>query len=124
MPYVELREFLTRLEEIQDLVRVTKEVDWDLEAAAIARRTTEMQGPVPLFENVRGYPNSRLCGDFLATFRRMAMALDLSPEASFQGILEAFLKKGEHPIKPNRVSTGPCKEVVSVNDDEIGRAHV
>jgi 4-hydroxy-3-polyprenylbenzoate decarboxylase len=117
MPYSELREFLSRLEEIRDLVRVQRAVDWDLEAAAIARRATELQAPVPLFENVKDYPNHRLCGDFLATFQRMALALDLSSDASFREILEAFLKKGEHPIKPNRVSSGPCKEVVSLGDE-------
>jgi 4-hydroxy-3-polyprenylbenzoate decarboxylase len=102
---------------MHDLVRVPKEVDWDLEAAAIARRVTEMQGPVPLFENVKDYPGFRLCGDFLATFRRMAVALDLSSEASFQEIIEAFLKKGEHPVKPHKVSSGPCKEVIVTGEN-------
>lgn len=117
MPFVDLREFLAKLEEKDDLVRVQKEVDWNLEAAAIARRTMEAQGRVPLFENVKDYPGYRLCGDYLATFGRMAMALDLPHEASFREILEAFLKKGAHPIKPNRVSSGSCKEVIHTGDD-------
>ncbi|NIR12807.1 MAG: UbiD family decarboxylase, partial [Desulfobacterales bacterium] len=55
-----------------------KEVDWDLEAAAISRRVYEMSGPALLFENLKDYPAGyRLFGGSLGTFRRVAIAFGL-----------------------------------------------
>lgn len=117
MPFADLREFLAKLEVRDDLIRVQKEVDWNLEAAAIARRTMEMQGPVPFFENIKDYPNYGLCGDYLATFPRMALALDLPETSTFREIIEGFLRKGRQPVKPNRVTSGVCKEVIHTGSD-------
>ena len=36
------RELIKKIEEIGELVRVKKEVDWDLEVGAITRRSSEL----------------------------------------------------------------------------------
>ena len=55
MPFNDLRDFIAKLGETGDLVTIRKEVDWDLEAAAISRRVYEMSGPALLFERIKDY---------------------------------------------------------------------
>lgn len=45
MAFKDLREYLDRLEEESELVRIREEVDWDLEAGAIIRRAQESPCP-------------------------------------------------------------------------------
>ncbi|BAV08102.1 4-hydroxy-3-polyprenylbenzoate decarboxylase [Filimonas lacunae] len=56
MNYKSLEECLTDLESVDQLVRVTEEVDPHLEMAAIHLRVHEAGGPALLFENVKGSP--------------------------------------------------------------------
>ena len=68
MPFEDLREFAQKLEENGDLVRIKREVDWNLEAAAIMRRGNEIEAPAQLFEKIKGYSESyRMMGSPLAT---------------------------------------------------------
>ncbi len=54
MNYSSLESCLTDLEKNGQLIRITEEVDPDLEMAAIHLRVQEKKGPALLFENVRG----------------------------------------------------------------------
>ncbi|GGH67782.1 4-hydroxy-3-polyprenylbenzoate decarboxylase [Filimonas zeae] len=56
MNYNSLEECLKDLESIDQLVRITEEVDPHLEMAAIHLRVYEAGGPALLFENVKGSP--------------------------------------------------------------------
>ena len=59
----DLRAYLEALESIGDLEHVTRSVSADLEAAAITRRSTELQRLAPFFEKVEGVkPGFRLVG--------------------------------------------------------------
>jgi 4-hydroxy-3-polyprenylbenzoate decarboxylase len=49
--FVDLREFITELEKRGDLVRITAEIDPNLEMTEIADRTLRAGGPALLFEN-------------------------------------------------------------------------
>jgi 4-hydroxy-3-polyprenylbenzoate decarboxylase len=49
-----LREFIAELEKIGDVQSIDKEVDWNLELGAIARRSYELRAPAPLFTNITG----------------------------------------------------------------------
>ena len=52
--FVDLREFISELEKRRDLVRITAEVDPNLEMTEIADRTLRGGGPALLFENPKG----------------------------------------------------------------------
>lgn len=52
--YDDLRQFMDMLEQKNQLVRVTREVDPNLEINAIVDRLARRQGPAVLFENVKG----------------------------------------------------------------------
>ncbi len=118
MPFKDLREFIAKCESLGDAVRVEQEVDWNLEVGAITRRCCELSAPAPLFEKIKGYPKGyRIFGAPLATFRRLAIAMDIDPEAPFKQILDAYIDRSARPIKPRLVKEGPCKENVVTGDD-------
>lgn len=118
MAFQDNRQFIDALEKTGDVVRVKKEVDWELEAGAIIRRLCERSGPAALFEKVKDYPDGyRLLGGPLATFRRLAIAMGIEPDTPFKGIVEEYGRRLEHPIKPKVVATGPCKENIMVGND-------
>lgn len=111
MAYKDNRQFIEDLEKTKDAVKVRQEVDWELEAGAIIRRTSELKGPAPLFEKVKDYPGGyRLAGALLAIYRRVALAMGFKPEASIREIHEEFSRRTDTLIKPIIVKQGPCKE--------------
>jgi 4-hydroxy-3-polyprenylbenzoate decarboxylase len=118
MPYNDLRDFLDKLEEMEDLVRIKDEVDWNIEVGAIMRRCNETQSEAQLFENIKGYPEGyRIAGGILATFKRLAVAMDMDPESSYSDILDQYIERSKSPIKPMIVSDGPCKENILTDKD-------
>jgi len=50
----DLRDHIEALDALGDLDRIATEVDWNLEAAAHTRYSTEHHLPAPLFEKVTG----------------------------------------------------------------------
>lgn len=55
MKYKDLRDFIKQLEAKGELVRVTHEVDPNLEMTEICDRTLRAGGPAILFENPKGF---------------------------------------------------------------------
>ncbi len=118
MPYEDIREFIEALERSGDLQRIKKEVDWNLEAGAIMRKCCEELGPALLFEKIKDYPEGyRVFGNPLASFRRLAIALDMPPDSTYTEILDRYDEGRKNLIKPNLVSDGPCKEEIHVGDE-------
>ena len=106
----DLRSFIKRLEEEGELSRVKVEVDWDLELGAVARKAYgPPMLPSLLFENIKDYGTPLFTGG-LATLRRIAIALDISPDSDENTIVNEYLMRMENPIKPVVVKDGPCKE--------------
>ncbi|MDO8637536.1 MAG: UbiD family decarboxylase, partial [Dehalococcoidia bacterium] len=111
MSFKDNREFVKALQKTGDAIVVRTEVDWDLEAGAITRRVCETGGPAPLFEKIKDYPAGyRILGAPLANYRRLAVAMDMSPDSTLKTIQEQYEQRIEHPIKPRLVKDGPCKE--------------
>ncbi len=105
------RQFIEALEKTGDVVRIKQEVDWDMEAGAIARRIDETGSPAALCEKIRDYPAGyRLFCSPLSSFRRMAVAMGMPAGSLPRRIKEEYEKKMEHPIKPVILMDGLCKE--------------
>ncbi len=118
MAFQDNRQFVETLQKTGDAVVVKKEVDWDLEAGAIARLSNEAWGPAVLFEKVKDYPEGyRIMGSPLANFRRVSVAFGLDPDTAFPDLLEEYDKRLKKPIKPKIVKEGPCKEVIVEEKD-------
>lgn len=71
--FSDLRQFINHLEKRGDLVRVTEQVDPDLEINAILDRLARTGGPAVLFENVKG-SSIPLLGNVFGTWRRLSRA--------------------------------------------------
>ncbi|HLE18662.1 MAG TPA: hypothetical protein VI728_10305, partial [Syntrophales bacterium] len=113
------RDFITKLEEAGELVRVKEQVDWDEEMSAIVRRICEIHGPAALFENVKDYPGARCLGAPLAENRRFAVALGLDANISYQELRAVYAERMQKPIPPVEVkkAQAPCKENIIAEKD-------
>lgn len=114
------RQYLDELAKNGDMVRVEQEVDWDLEAGAIVRRVCETGSPVPLFENIKGYPGFRMSGALLSSYNRLAVALGLDFNTPIPEIGKAYTERTQgEPIPPVFVDNknAPCKENILLGGD-------
>jgi 4-hydroxy-3-polyprenylbenzoate decarboxylase len=93
MKHSDLRSFISFLEQQGELVRITQEVDPDLEMTEISDRTLRAKGPALLFENPKGYSMPVLCNLF-GTPKRVAMGMGQESVAALRdvGELLAFFK--------------------------------
>ncbi len=131
MTFRNLGEFLTRLEDARDLVRVRRPVARDLEVTEVTRRAVAADGPALLFENVPG-AGMPVVTNLLGSPRRIALALDapnldavaervarlvhLRPPAGVLGAVRDLSGTIEalstlRSLGPKRVRSGPCQEV-------------
>lgn len=118
MIYRDNREFITALEKTRDVVRVKQEVDWELEAGAIVRRTNELKGPAVLFEKIKDYSSDyRIFATPLASLRRLAVAMGLPAETPHKIVQQEYATRVAKPIKPVIVKDAPCKEVVMTGNE-------
>jgi len=118
VPFKDLREFIARLEKEGEIQRVEEEVDWNLEAGAIARKTLEEDLPAPYFQKIKGCTDGfQLASGFLANHRRIAMAFDMAPDTHPKELIEEYLRRKQTTIKPILVNDGPCKENILIGDE-------
>lgn len=111
------QELVKTLKETGDLIEVTKEIDWNLEAGLIARHINETGDRSALLTNIKGYPGARMHASPLANYRRMAVAMELDPDTTPKAIIDEFENRCKRPIKPTLVKSGPCKENIVLGDD-------
>lgn len=129
MKYKDLRDFLSRLEALGELKRITIPVDPHLEMTEICDRILRQQGPAVLFEKPTGHTIPVL-GNLFGTPQRIALAMGEDNVAALReiGKLLAFLKEPEPPqglkdawsklpifkqvlnMAPKIVKTAPCQE--------------
>ena len=118
MAFSDIREFIARLEKEGDAQRIEEEVDWNLEAGAMTRRSIEQDLPAPFFQKLKGYPQGyRLFGEALSTHRRIAIAMEMDANTSVKELIKEYSKRKQSPIKPILVKNGPCKENIRKGND-------
>lgn len=113
MAWTDLREFLAVLEKQGDLLRIEHEVDWEYEAVALTRQTSDIDGPALLFQRMRDSPYPCLSGLFAAR-RRVGLALG----RDYGYLLRHFDELEARYIEPEVTSgPAPCQEVVLRDGD-------
>lgn len=96
-----------------DLVEIDEEVSWDLELGAVSRLACEKDGPALWFKRIADYPDDvTVFANPMATWRRVAIAFGLSPQAAIKDIYRAYEEREGRLIAPAIVDDGPCREVV------------
>ncbi len=118
MPYSDLREFIDRLEANGQLHRVTKQVDWNLELAHVAKVNEQRGGPALLFESIKDYPGQSVLTSAFTSKERVALGLEMPPETRFLEIARSWVGRiADKRIEPVEVATGPCKDHVVTGED-------
>ncbi len=136
MPYKDLREFISALEEQKLLIKTDLEVDPDLEITEVCKRSLEQGGPALLFSNPKN-SNIPLLGNLFGTTQRVALGIDEKDTASLRKVGEqlAQLKEPEPPkslkdlwskipllkqalnMSCKKTKSPACQEVVIEGDD-------
>ena len=137
MKYNDLRDFITQLEELGELKRITVEVDAHLEITEICDRTLKAGGPALLLENVKKHSVPVLANLF-GTPKRVALGMGEDDVTALRevGKLLAFLKEPDPPkgfkdaweklpvfkqvlnMAPKEIKKAPCQDVV-IEKDEV-----
>ncbi len=118
MAFKDNRQFIAKLEETGDLVRIKREIDWDLEAGAIVRLSNEKRGPATLFEKLKDYSSEyRLLGGPITTERRLCVAMGFPPQTHMSEVYRKYENLINHPMKPVITSRAPCKEIIMMGKD-------
>ena len=96
MDYKDLRDFISKLETLGELKRVTQEVDPHLEMTEICDRVLRQNGPAILFENPKG-SDIPVLANLFGTPDRVAMGMGEESVDALRDIGEllAFLKEPE-----------------------------
>jgi 4-hydroxy-3-polyprenylbenzoate decarboxylase len=132
-PLKDLRDWIALLDREGELVRVSAEVDPDLEITEITDRVVKAGGPALLFEHPRGSQHPLLINQF-GTERRVCLAfgveklddvaaklsdvLEMQPPEGFREKVAGLRKlKSIADSRPKVVSKGPCQEVVRTGDE-------
>ncbi len=143
MKYHDLRDFISQLEKLGELKRITVEVDPRLEMTEICSRVIAAGGPALLFEKPKGHSIPVLANLF-GTPRRVALAVHseaAGEDCDWQTVLRevgatlAYLKEPEPPkglkdaweklpvlkqvlnMAPNVLAKAPCQDVVWEGDE-------
>jgi 4-hydroxy-3-polyprenylbenzoate decarboxylase len=136
MKYHDLRDFITQLEKMGELKRITAPVSTHLEMTEISDRVLRAQGPALLFENAVDAQGRKYALPVLAnlfgTPRRVALGMGEEHITALRevGKLLAYLKEPEPPkglkdawekwpvlkqvlsMSPKVLSSAPCQEIV------------
>jgi UbiD family decarboxylase len=102
------------LKERNDIIFVKKEVDPIYEIAGIIKALDD--GPVLLFENVKGYPGVRNIANLFSKWERVAKMFDVE---DWRKLKFKVLEGMRHPIAPKVVNDAPCQEVVVTNNIDV-----
>jgi 4-hydroxy-3-polyprenylbenzoate decarboxylase len=133
VPAKDLRGWIALLEREGELVRVSAEVDPDLEITEIVDRTVRSGGPAHLIENPKGSDRPLLINQF-GTERRMCLAfgveklddvakrvadvLEMQPPSGLMEKVRGLQKlKSIADSRPKTVGKGACQELVLRGDD-------
>jgi 4-hydroxy-3-polyprenylbenzoate decarboxylase len=124
-PIQDLREWLARVEEIGELVRVDQPVDRDEEMSAVTYLLAKRQpSPAVLFERPGGYENSPMGARLLwnlvgPSVKRTALSLEEPPDTPTIELIRRVKEKFKNRIPPREVPRGqaPVYEHTLKGDD-------
>lgn len=114
----DLRDFISKGEEMGFVKRVTAEVDWNLELSHIAKLNEEKAGPALLFENVKDY-KTPVMTSVCTTAERLAYIMGLPRETSLTGVVKRWVDIANNSMPPVEVkkSEAACKQNILTGKD-------
>lgn len=112
MPFRDLREFITALEQQGQLCRVTRQVDWNLELAHVAKLNEERGGAALLFQDIKDYPGKYVFSGAFTARERMAIALGLDPHTRYVELARHWVQRTQERVPPVMVEQGEWQQNV------------
>ena len=110
MPHKNLQEFIKKLESADQLLRISVDVDSELEITEIADRVSKANGPALLFENIKGSQFPLLINAF-GSYKRMQMALMCDSFDDIAAKIEALRQTAHDDGACKHIET--CLEILS-----------
>ena len=112
-----LRDFLTKLEEIDELIHVKETVDPRFEVASIIDEIQRTVNKAVLFDRIKGF-NIPIVSNILGSQRRVSLSFETKEE----NILKVWQKREKH-LKPTKsVKNGSCKEIILLHEKiDVGK---
>lgn len=123
MSFQSLRDYIRKVEENGDLLRI-EGADPEEEIGALAEIVAGTpKHPMILFEKIKGYEEGyRVSANSMGGVRRMALALGLNPELPNVELVRAWKEKLKsfRPVAPKEVKDGPvCENFFSGDDIDL-----
>ncbi|WP_160156381.1 UbiD family decarboxylase [Geobacillus sp. TFV-3] len=113
---MDLRAYIDRLEEQQELNRISCEVDPHIELGAIVRKISDQGGPALLFENVKGYQIPVLVNIF-GTRKRIADLFNVEEQQLLTHYSKLSNAKNYIPPILTSKEEAPCKEIRYIGNE-------
>lgn len=120
MAFKDLRSFLAKLEEENQLVRYTDKILPTPGIGQISSAISKMghNGPAVLFDNIAGYKGQRLVVGVHGSWANHALMLDMPKSSSIRDqFFDLSEKWDKYPGEVTFVDDAPCQEVVIEEDD-------
>jgi UbiD family decarboxylase len=126
---LDIKDHLEALEGEGELVSVEEEVNWRLDAAALAAMSNRTGAQAIHFKKVAEYPAGYALAANLfsgpghyydhkrAMWGRIAIGLGLSPKIEYEELIATINERYRYPIMPIKLSTAPCKEEMQIGAD-------
>jgi UbiD family decarboxylase len=118
----DLRDWLGKVEGINELKTIEKEVDWDEKLTAITYMAGKKKAsPALLFEKVKGYPQGyRVLSNILgSSLNRIALSMGVPVNLSTIQMIKAAREVYKRPVPPEEINQGeaPVNENILTGDD-------
>ena len=112
MPYKDLRDFLSTLQESNELVDITRPIALQYDVAKALAKTSALDGPALMFkDNGTAFP---LVAGLYGNRRRALIAFESTEETIHNRVTKSI----DNPIGPvDFAGSAPCQEIVLTGDD-------
>jgi len=112
VPYNDFREWIKKIEDEGELLRIKDEVRLEPDIGAAAQASVLTNGPGLFFERLLGYPPTHtLTIALMGSIRRLALSLELPKSTTRAELVKELARRLENKvIKPKRVNSAPLKE--------------
>jgi len=126
---IDIRDHLEALKEKGELLSVDEEVNWNLDAAALAAMSNRTGAQAIHFKRVAEYPEGYTLAANLFSgpghyyeykrtmWGRIAIGLGLDPKIEYEELIATLNERYHFPIMPVKLTTAPCKEEIHLSKD-------
>lgn len=135
MPFTDMRDFMSRLEDEGELIRINAPVSVDLEISEILRRVMIAEGPAILFENVLNY-KMPVAANLFGSEKRLKIAFEVEdfeqlgsritellsirmPSGLLEKVKALPMLAELSGYSPKLVKKGPIMEVIETNNPSL-----